>query len=111
MDVDAMQVEEPMEITEISEELPKNLFGKPTTLEQQWGEDLVDKCIAVYWDGDNVYYPCTVTRYEVERDRFSVVYLNDSAGGEYAENLRKISWKLWRGSKEECSEFFRKTVR
>jgi hypothetical protein len=69
-----------------------------------YGEKLISKRISVYWDGDNVYYPCLVKKYISSSDKHMVVYENDFSGKEYPENLRKQYWKIWTGSEEEYVE-------
>lgn len=71
-------------------------FETPSPAELQWTDDLVGHRISIFWDGDQYFYPCLVTRYDANRDRFFVLYENDASNLEYVENLRKAAWKICR---------------
>ena len=76
-------------------------FEIPTAEQQLGGEALVGKKISIYWDGDAAFYPCQVTKYDAVRDKYQVLYENDSSGIAYDENLSKSVWKIWTGTDEE----------
>lgn len=71
-------------------------FTPPTDEERQWSVNLVGWRISIYWDGDDVFYPALVTKYDNESDKFLVLYENDDTGIQYVEDLRHLTWKLCR---------------
>lgn len=64
-------------------------------------EGLVGAQIEIYWDGDLVYYPCKVSRYDAATNKFWVLYENDESGAEYEEDLANSKWRIWAGTEEE----------
>lgn len=61
---------------------------------QKLGAEFVGVKISIFWDGDNVYYPCTVVRYDSEKDEFFVKYDSDKGDVEHCEDLRNGKWKV-----------------
>ena len=62
---------------------------------------LIGAQIEIYWDGDLVYYPCKVCRYDDATKKYWVLYENDETGGEYEEDLLTSKWRIWAGTEEE----------
>ena len=73
----------------------------PTREEKQLGPELVGKKIAIYWDGDKVYYPGFVTGYDESTHKFEVEYEEDSTHEKFDEDLRTSGWKIWGGTDAE----------
>lgn len=73
----------------------------PTREEKQYGVELVGKKIAIYWDGDDVYYPGVVTGFDENTQKFTVEYEEDSTNEKYMEDLKSSSWKIWAGTDDE----------
>jgi len=80
-------------------------FEFPNEVEINWRDELVGKHIAIYWDGDQTYFPCTVVKYDGQRDKFHVFYESDQRK-KYIENLRRTAWKIWKGSEEEYKQLY-----
>jgi hypothetical protein len=111
-----------MEVDQVDENLPNeeeepkleesipHQFTKPTLNEVQGPTSLIGAKIAIFWDGDQVFYPCMIMNHDPVKTRFIVKYENDEGGAEYAENLRVTPWILWRGTTEEYYEYFKRTV-
>lgn len=100
---------------DVGEESPKvhllpNQFEKPSLQEVYGGEGLIGKKIAILWDGDKVFYPANIIRYDPSTQAYTVCYHKDDSGSEYAENLKKTVWKVWRGSDEEFEAYFNQEV-
>lgn len=75
-------------------------FRNPTKEERSGDERLVNQRIAIYWDGDNVYYPGRVVSYNAEAATAQVLYENDESGEQYEESLAEVRWLLWDESAE-----------
>lgn len=73
----------------------------PSAEEKQLGQELIGKKITIFWDGDNVFYPCIVTEYDATNDKFGVVYEENSTGEKYTEDLKSSAWKIWAGTDAE----------
>lgn len=73
----------------------------PTREEKQLGAELVGKKIAIYWDGDKVYYPGIVTGYDEITQKVWVEYEENDSGEKYSEDLRSSGWKIWGGTDAE----------
>lgn len=73
-------------------------FCEPTEEESQWVEELVGRRISVFWDGDQVFYPALVTRYDEAKEKFLILYEGDEGGREYVEDLRNVVWKIDRAA-------------
>ncbi|RYH25604.1 hypothetical protein EON65_15365 [archaeon] len=73
-------------------------FDEPTEEESQWAEELIGHRISVFWDGDQVYYPALVTRYDETKEKFLILYEGDEIGREYVEDLRNAIWKIDRAA-------------
>ena len=69
-------------------------FRYPTVDEKNLGSALVGRSVAIYWDGDDAFYPATVISFTEESHRYIVRYLNDETGAEYEENLNETPWKI-----------------
>lgn len=78
-----------------------DLYRFPTREEKQFGQELVGKKITIYWDGDNVFYPCTVIEFDSSNGKFNVEYEENSDGEKYSEDLKTSTWKIWAGTEEE----------
>ena len=76
-------------------------YRLPTSEEKQLGQGLVGSKIEIFWDGDNVYYPCVITGYEKDQGKYSVVYEGDDTGDKYVEDLKVSTWRIWGGSEGE----------
>lgn len=59
------------------------------------------KKITIFWDGDVVYYPCTIVGYDGPSDKFLVEYEENNTGERYTEDLRSSNWKIWAGTDAE----------
>lgn len=73
----------------------------PNREEKQLGPELVGKKVAIYWDGDKVYYPATLTSYNENTQKFCVEYEEDSTNEKYDEDLKSSGWKIWGGTEAE----------
>lgn len=73
----------------------------PSRDEKLLGQELIGKKITIFWDGDNVFYPCTVTGFDGSNGKFTVEYEENSSGEKYTEDLKSSSWKIWAGTDEE----------
>lgn len=73
----------------------------PSRDEKLLGQELIGKKITIFWDGDNVFYPCTVTGYDGSNGKFTVEYEENSSGEKYTEDLKSSTWKIWAGTDEE----------
>lgn len=81
-------------------------FTDPTPEEVSSGPTLIGNIINIFWDGDNVFYPAKVIRYDQGANTYWVLYENDATGQEYEENLSKSQWKIWRSTEEEFHKAF-----
>lgn len=79
-------------------------YREPTEDEKVLGEGLVGSQIEIYWDGDFVFYPCKVTKYDATNSKYSVIYENDDTGVEYIEDLDSSQWRIWDGSEEDYAK-------
>lgn len=68
-------------------------------------KSLVGHHISIFWDGDSVFYPCTVKSYDENSGKHMVLYLNDESGELYDEDLRNSKWRLWEGTEEDFARF------
>jgi hypothetical protein len=75
-----------------------NIKYRPSTAEDQqllkFPGEFVGCNISIFWDGDNVFYPCTVVRYDTETDKFAVRYVNDETNEESIEDLQTSKWQV-----------------
>lgn len=85
-------------------------FEFPNQAEINWGPELVGRHISIFWDGDQVYFPCTVVKFDDQRDKIHVLYENDPTGRKYVESLRRTVWKLWKGTEEEYKQLTKPQV-
>ena len=76
-------------------------YRVPSATEIVLRQELINAKISIFWDGDNVYYPCTITGYDEITDKFSVVYEENDSGEVYLEDLRTSTWKIWSGTESE----------
>jgi hypothetical protein len=77
-------------------------FRDPTPEEAaSSGEILVGRRISLWWDGDEVFYPCKVISFDSNSDIINVKYDNDDSGPICEERLGNQSWKIWTGTDEE----------
>lgn len=71
------------------------MFRLPKPHEKLWKHELIDKKINIFWDGDNVFYPCQVIGYNEIDDKHIVLYENDDTGEKYEEDLNSNAWEIW----------------
>lgn len=79
-------------------------YRLPTSEEKLLKSELIGRKVSIFWDGDDVFYPGTVTGYDAARDSFSVVYDENSSGEVYTEDFKTTTWKLWCGTDEEYAK-------
>lgn len=61
--------------------------------------------IAIYWDGDDEYYPCRVTSIvDGPRHKYTVLYEEDDTELQYEEDLEKSKYLIWSGTDEQYSK-------
>eukprot|EP01038_Epipyxis_sp_PR26KG_P004667 gene4667-6556_t len=58
-------------------------------------EDVVNNKIAIWWDGDNIYYPGIIAGYNPRKNHFRVKYDNDTSGIIYDEDLSSTKWRIF----------------
>jgi hypothetical protein len=73
-------------------------FRVPTDIEKKYGDQLIGRRIRIYWDGDDAFYPGSVTSYDPETGLHKVLYENDATGDPYEENLAESKWELFDGA-------------
>lgn len=112
MDQESLPVQPTMDVVEDASPIASftNQFGKPTPQEVVLGEQLIGKKIAILWDGDKVFYPASIIKYDPSSRAYTVVYHKDESGSEYVENLLKTVWKIWRGTDAEFEDYFNQEV-
>ena len=71
------------------------MFREPTEVEKTWTTGLISHKIEIFWDGDNVFYPGIVIRYDEEQLKHVVLYENDDTNQEYVEDLVNTTWNIW----------------
>jgi hypothetical protein len=77
-------------------------FRDPTAEEvASSGESLVGRRISLWWDGDQVFYPCRVVSFDSNSGIINVKYDNDDGGPICEERLENQAWKIWSGTDEE----------
>lgn len=75
-----------------------NCFQEPTDAQKAALTSIVDHIIEIFWDGDDVYYPCTVLSVNGDNN-VSVRYFGDSEDPA-DENLLESKWRIWNGRKD-----------
>lgn len=61
--------------------------------------------IAIYWDGDDDYYPCRVTSIvDGPHHKYTVLYEEDETHLQYEEDLEKSKYLIWSGTDEEYAK-------
>jgi len=61
--------------------------------------------IAIYWDGDDEYYPCRVSGIIDDRHhKYSVLYEEDESELQYEEDLVKSKCLIWSGTDEQYAK-------
>jgi hypothetical protein len=88
-----------------------DFYEIPTSEEKSSDGHLVGARITIYWDGDDAFYPARVMSYDKSQDSYVVFYENDSSGVKYTEDLKRSTWKLWKGSDEDYSKMLAEQVR
>ena len=71
------------------------MFREPTLEEKS---KLIIKSgsrVEIFWDGDYVFYPAVVVKYDVAGGKHTVVYDNDDTGEEYSEDLKTTLFRIW----------------
>jgi hypothetical protein len=76
-------------------------YRLPTEEEKRQGAGLSGSKIAIWWDGDSMFYPCVVKSYDEKSGKFSVLYEEDNTGEQYEEDLNTSTWKIWAGTEQE----------
>ena len=56
---------------------------------------LVGQRVAIWWDGDSVFYTCRLLTFNPITSTFMVLYDNDTNNQHYEENLNNSAWKIW----------------
>lgn len=87
-----------------------DFYEVPSAEDINSNERLVGSRITVYWDGDDAFYPCRVMSYDKMQDRYIVLYENDPSQVRYPEDLKKSTWKLWKGSDEDYMKMLAEQV-
>ncbi len=87
-----------------------DLYEIPSQDDIHGNERLVGARITVYWDGDDAFYPCRVVNYDKSQDRHTVLYENDASGVRYSEDLKKSTWKVWKGTDEDYMKMLQEQV-
>ena len=80
-------------------------FRDPSPEEAAATTALVGHRINIWWDGDNVFYPCKIVAFNEEDNKHSVRYDNDEEGAISPELLTAQPWKIWDGSAEEFDAY------
>lgn len=70
-------------------------YRDPTEEEKRNPSSLIGSRVAIWWDGDNVFYPCQLLTYNSVTSTCMVLYENDATNQQYEENLNETRWKLW----------------
>ena len=84
-----------------------NKFVEPSAAEKTATEGLVGRRVNIWWDGDQVFYPCKIVGYQKEDGKHQVKYDNDDDGPICSENLStaRHPWKIWDGDDQEFSAY------
>ena len=82
-----------------------DLFRDPSPDELQSYSALVGTRISIWWDGDNVFYPCKVVEFDDVAKQHVVKYDNDENGSLSSEILGNQPWKVWEGTDEEFDAY------
>ena len=81
-------------------------YRDPSDDEKTFAQDgLNGKKIAIFWDGDDVYYTGSIVSYDTENNLFKVKYENDDSSTLYDENLSTSKWMIWDESCEDSPEY------
>lgn len=73
--------------------------------------DLVGRRISLWWDGDEVFYPCKVVSFDESTGVINVKYDNDDAGPICEEKLENQAWKIWTGTDEDFEVYNRENTK
>jgi hypothetical protein len=66
---------------------------------------VVGSRIAIYWDGDDEYYPCRVTTIlDGLHHKYTVLYEEDETDLQYEEDLEKSKYLIWSGTDEQYAK-------
>ena len=84
-----------------------NYYRNPTDAELLTSLEIGTR-IAIYWDGDDEYYPCTITGI-VDIDgsnhhKYTVLYEEDDSELHYEEDLSKSKYMIWSGTEEQYAQ-------
>lgn len=85
-------------------------FRDPSEEEKRNEDDLTGRKIAIFWDGDDVFYNGEIVSYDSVKKVFMVKYDNDSTGEVYEENLFATVWKIWDDKSEDSPDYVNKQV-
>jgi len=70
-------------------------FRDPVEEEKRNLSTLIGQRVAIWWDGDHVFYPARLLTFNPITLTFMVIYDNDATNQQYEENLNNSIWKLW----------------
>jgi hypothetical protein len=85
-------------------------YRSPSDDEKSNQDSLKGRKIAIFWDGDDVYYTGVVVTSDSANNKFQVAYDNDNSGELYDEKLAESVWMIWDDNCEDSPEYLAKKV-